>query len=75
MKTTKSLVLACLTVLALTFASTAFAEHGTGGPRTGGNGTGGGDGLGWLRNTLRGVAAAIADLLPAPGMIHEPTHQ
>ncbi len=75
MKTAQSLVWAGLTVLAATFASTVFAEHGTGGPRTVGNGTVGDDGLGWLRNTLRGVAAAIADLLPAPGMIHEPTHQ
>lgn len=67
MKTTKSLVWATLAVMALTFASTALAEHGTGGPRTVGNGTGSGDGLGWLRNTLRGAAAAIADLLPRTG--------
>jgi hypothetical protein len=82
MKTHKSLVWATVAVLALTFASTAFAR-GPDGARN--NGTGGGDGLGWLRNTLRGVAGAISDLggvagaivdlLPSPGMTHEQPHQ
>jgi hypothetical protein len=75
MKTTKSLVWACLAVLALTFASTAFAEHGNNGTRS--SGTGGGDGLGWLRNMMR----VVADLIPpatsswTPSLNHEQPHQ
>lgn len=70
----KSLVCACLIVIALTFSSTAFAS----GPRNNGgtsSGTGGGDGLGWLRNTIRAVAEAIGNILPAPNLIHESPHQ
>jgi|SwirhirootsSR2_FD_contig_51_834310_length_289_multi_1_in_0_out_0_1 hypothetical protein len=39
-----------------------------------GNGTGGGDGLGWVRNLLRGVVGSLPSGNATPSLNHEDPH-